>query len=516
MQALDCAPAPDVQTTCPEAFDGSVPGAPPLVGPLGLIPLPENVELGRGTLSLGASSRIVAPTAAQGVATLLAEQLRASTGLPLPVDHACGGGVDIVLDLDEASSLSDEGYELEIECDRATLRAKTPAGLFYATQTLRELLPAASLAPSSQSLPDVTLPRVRIQDEPRFAWRGFMLDVARHFFSVDEVKRLIDLAALHKLNRVHLHLSDDQGWRVQIDSWPKLTSVGSVSQAGGGPGGFYTKADYQEIVSYAAERFIVLVPEIDMPGHTNAALASYPDELSESGSAPGGWPYTGTDVGFSSLWIGGPNTLDFVDDVVGELAAMTPGPYIHIGGDEAQSTSDGDYKSFIAAVEGVVQAHGKTMVGWADVARASLDSTSIAQYWANPDTLEAAVAQGLPVIMSPATNAYLDMKYSESTPIGQSWAGYVSVQQAYEWSPVSGSVPESAVLGVEAALWTEFVDSRADIDYLAFPRFAGHAEIAWSPASGRYWNEYRERLALHGARLDALGVGYFASSEVDW
>jgi hexosaminidase len=337
-----------------------------------------------------------------------------------------------------------------------------------------------------------------------------MLDVARHFFDVNEVKRLIDLAAHHKLNRFHLHLTDDQGWRIQIDSWPNLTTTGGSSEVGGGPGGYYTKADFAEIVDYAADRYVVIVPEIDMPGHTNAALASYPDELTPSGDPPRAWPYTGTEVGFSSLWVNGGSTNQFVADVLGEVAEMTPGPYLHIGGDEADTLDADDYADFIEGLETLVTSLDKTLVGWADISQASLSSSSIAQFWSpsSVDTLTDAVARGMGVIMSPADVAYLDMKYDDGTPVGHDWAGFTSVQEAYEWDPVTGNSPASSVVGVEAPLWTETVDSRADIDLLAFPRLSGIAEIGWS-AAGRDFGEYAMRLSLHENRLTAWGVGFY-------
>lgn len=227
-------------------------------------------------------------------------------------------------------------------------------------QTLRQLLPAKVEKDTVQSGPWLVAGGA-VTDSPRYGWRGAMLDVSRHFFTVDQVKRYIDQLALYKVNKLHLHLSDDQGWRLAIDSWPRLTTHGGSTQVGGGPGGFYTKDDYREIVRYATSRYLEVVPEIDMPGHTNAALASYAD-LNCDGVAP---PlYTGTDVGFSSLCVGKDRTYDFVDDVIRELAALTPGRYLHIGGDEAHSTSHEDYVTFMDRVQPIVAKYGKTVMGW--------------------------------------------------------------------------------------------------------------------------------------------------------
>jgi hexosaminidase len=358
------------------------------------------------------------------------------------------------------------------------------------------------------------LPAVRIRDYPRFPWRGAMLDVARHFFGVEQIKQFIDRLAYYKLNRLHLHLTDDQGWRIAIDAWPALTTYGGRTAVGGDPGGFLTQADYAEIVAYAAERYIVVVPEIDMPGHTNAALASIP-YLNCDGAAP---PlYTEIEVGFSSLCVNKESTYAFVDAVLGELAAMTPGPYLHIGGDEAQSTSERDYVSFIERVQMIVEAHGKRMIGWEDIARARLHPPSIAQHWSS-DVAARAVEQGLQVVLSPASRTYLDMQYDAETPLGLHWAGYIEVKDAYDWDPAAQvvGVSEEDILGVEAPLWTETIRTLADIDYMAFPRLAAIAEVGWSAREAHDWADFRERLAAHGPRLSAMGVGFYRSPQVEW
>jgi hexosaminidase len=342
-----------------------------------------------------------------------------------------------------------------------------------------------------------------------------MLDPARHFLTVDEVKRYLDLLALYKINTLHLHLADDQGWRIEIDSWPRLATYGGSSEVGGGPGGYYTEQEYAEIVSYAAERYITVVPEIDMPGHTNAALASYA-ELNCDGNAP---PlYTGTQVGFSSLCIDKEITYEFVDDVVRELAAMTPGPYIHIGGDEAHVTPHDDYVRFINRVEDIVASHGKRMIGWEEVAGADVSPDSIAQHWWTGAEAVQAAEKGMGVVMSPATKVYIDMKYNEDTELGLTWAGYSSVRDSYEWDPGSHveGLPTSAVLGVEAPLWGETVENIEHVEFMAFPRMAGVAERGWSGADGRSWDEYRRRLAGHGERWEVMGVDFYRSPQVPW
>ena len=489
-----------------------------------LIPQPTSVQPADGVFLLTADTAIVtAPATAEvtAIADLLAAHLRPATGYPLPVLPAAGApaaGRYLALALDPAdTALGDEGYSLAITPDAVSLTAHQPAGLFYGVQTLRQLLPPAIERATLQPGP-WPLPAGTIRDTPRFAWRGVMLDVARHFFGVADVKRVIELAAAYKLNRLHLHLSDDQGWRIEIKSWPELTRIGGqtsvvTADGRGGAGGFYTQADYADIVAYAAARYVTVVPEIDMPGHTNAAQAAYAELNADGQARP---LYSGIEVGFSSLAIDKEITYRFIDDVVGELAALTPGGFIHIGGDEALSTDKGDYVRFIERVEAIVTAHGKRMVGWEEIGQAELEPTSIAQHWA-PGHAAAAVAQGAKVILSPASRIYLDMKYDETTPLGLNWAGYVSVRAAYDWEPATllAGVGEADVLGVEAALWSETLTTIDDIETMLFPRLPGVAEVAWS-AAGRDWEGYRARLAGHGPRWEKREVRFFRSPEVDW
>jgi hexosaminidase len=457
------------------------------------------------------------------VADYLAGVLRRPTGFRLPVtrEQPPEDGSAIVLDLGGPESLGQEGYGLDAGEEGVTLRARTPQGLFRGVQTLRQLLPARIESDAPQPGP-WTVPGVRIVDQPRFAWRGAMLDVSRHFFGVAQVERYIDLISRYKLNVFHLHLSDDQGWRIAIDGWPRLTAVGGSTAVGGGPGGFYTQGDYAAIVRYAAARYITVVPEIDTPGHVNAALASYA-QLNCDGQAP---PlYTGTDVGFSSLCVGKPVTYRFLDDVLGQLAALTPGPYLHVGGDEADSTSPQDYLAFIGRVQQIVHAHGKRLLGWEQVAGAPLARTSVAQFWtpasgSDPaaDNARLAVRQGVKLVMSPANRVYLDMKYTEATPLGQDWAGLIEVRDSYSWDPATlvDGVTERDVLGVEAPLWSETLVTPADVEYMAFPRLPSVAEIDWSPQSGRSWESFRLRLAAQGPRWDAEGVHFYRSPQVPW
>nr|WP_308354899.1 beta-N-acetylhexosaminidase [Streptomyces sp. Je 1-79] len=500
--------------------------AEPAPRPLGrIVPAPASVAPGGQPYTITASTRIRVDERSResrAVAAYLAGILRPSTGHPLRVvdeDDAHGG---IRLRLSNAEkSLGDEGYRLQSGRGGITLTAHRPAGLFRGVQTLRQQLPAAVEKKTVQPGP-WQVAGGTITDTPRYAYRGAMLDVSRHFFTVDQVKRYIDQLALYKVNKLHLHLSDDQGWRIAIDSWPRLATYGGSTQVGGGPGGYYTKDDYREIVRYAASRYQEVVPEIDLPGHTNAALASYA-ELNCDGVAP---PlYTGTSVGFSSLCVPKPVTYDFVDDVIRELAALTPGKYLHIGGDEAHSTAHEDYVAFMEKVQPIVAKYGKTVVGWHQLTGATPAEGALAQYWgldrtsaAEKEQVAAAARNGTGLILSPADRVYLDMKYTKDTKLGLAWAGYVEVQRSYDWNPAAylPGAPAEAVKGVEAPLWTETVSQNAHIDQMAFPRLPGVAELGWSPAATHDWEAYKVRLAAQGPRFEALGIDYYRSPQVPW
>jgi hexosaminidase len=492
-----------------------------------VIPAPASLKLRHGAgFALTPDTHIIAASRSAGVSQVagyLAGILRRSTGYPLPVsgERRYDGRDAIVLELSGPARSGPEAYRLDASRHAVRLRAHTAEGLFRGVQTLRQLLPPRVESSSVQPGP-WTVPAVRVVDRPRFPWRGAHLDVARHFFTVQEVKRYIELISLYKVNRLHLHLSDDQGWRIVIDSWPRLAEYGGSTEVGGGPGGYYTKADYSEIVRYAGAHHITVVPEIDTPGHTNAALASYA-ELNCDGTAP---PlYTGIEVGFSSLCTSKELTYEFLDDVIGELAALTPGPYLHLGGDEAHSTRPEDYVRFIERVQELVHAHGKRLMGWEEIVRAGVSRDSIAQHW-SPATGSApgtelareAVRRGVKLVMSPANHAYLDMQYDPSTPLGLHWAGYVEARDAYEWDPATivDGVGEADVIGVESALWSETLEDTDDIEFMAFPRLPGIAEIGWSPIRGRAWDEYRLRLAAQGPRWDALSVNFYRSPQVPW
>lgn len=489
-----------------------------------LIPMPVSVTAEAGSFTITPSSRIVVPTSDPRVQVLgqyLSDWIGlAATELPLPVEPLSGSAPagSIHLSLGALSSIGDEGYELTITPERVTLTANQPAGLFYGLQTFRQLLPPFVEHGAARSNTDrpVTAPAVKIVDHPRFQWRGAMLDVSRHFFTVEEVKRYVDLLALHKFNRLHLHLSDDQGWRIEIKSRPRLTEVGSLSEVGAGLGGFYTQDQYADLVTYAADRFVTLVPEIDMPGHTNAALVSYPELNCDKQPRQ---PYTGIEVGFSAFCVESEATYAFIDDVVREIAAMTPGAWFHVGGDEVKTLTLAQYASFIERVQTIVQSHGKQMIGWDETANTRLLPTSIVQYWRPKEPPGPAVQNGSKVVLSSADRAYVDMQYDPQTPIGLHWAAYIPVRNAYEWEP-SAYVPgitDANMLGIEAPMWAETLADIRDVEYLAFPRLAAIAELAWSPMAQREtWDAFKVRLGAQAPRWVALGINFYRAPEVPW
>ncbi len=416
------------------------------------------------------------------------------------------------LSLIQDQELGDEGYEIKVTDESISVAANKPGGLFYGIQTLRQI--------GVKKNENTEFAEVTIRDYPQFGWRGSMLDVARHFFSVEDVKQYIDDIAYYKMNVLHLHLSDDQGWRIEIKSWPKLTEVGGKTQVGGGGGGFYTQEQFKDIVAYAASRFVTIIPEIDMPSHINAALASYP-ELYCKGVGREPALYEGIEVGFSTLCRNSKKaeelTLKFVGDVVKEISAINPSPYMHIGGDEAHVTKKEDYIAFINAFKKIVEANGKQMVGWDEIAQGNIGAGDVVQMWHSKEYADSAARKGARILLSPAKKVYLDMQYDSTSKLGLHWAAYIEVDESYNWKPedIVPGLNADNIIGIEAPLWAETLKTMNDVEYLAFPRLPGIAEIAWSPKN-RDWNEYKVRLARHAAQMEALGFNYYKSPKVDW
>jgi len=418
----------------------------------------------------------------------------------------------IILLIDNKLADGLEAYNIVIEKHQIKVVGGSVAGVFRGIQTLKQLLPAAgdnALAVLNTGV---------IKDYPRYEHRGFMLDVARHFYTVDEVKQVIDYLATYKYNVFHFHLTDDQGWRIEIPSWPKLTTVGSNSAVGqtSCENCFYSLDEYQEIVEYADERFITLVPEIDVPGHVKAALASYPEELYCDGDKPD-WPYTGIKVRISSLCFSNPKIYDFFDDVVSAVAKRTTGKYIHIGGDETPKwVKHQDYAEFMLKASDIVAKHGKTLMGWTNDL-GSVDGLStdvVGQHWTTKkhcceSTLKMA-NRGSKIVMSPANKAYLDLKYDKDAPIGLNWAGYNSIENSYNWDPATNieQLNSDNIIGIEAALWGETIKSMSDAQYMIFPRLLSLSEVAWSPQEKRSWSGFSKRLAQHLESFERQGITY--------
>lgn len=492
---------------------------------LPLVPYPAAV-----TATGAAPFRLTSATPIAGemdAATTAHSLIAARTGLTLDhADTSSPGTPSIHLRIDGDDVGAPESYRLEASATGVEIMGADAAGLFYGVQTLAQLITA-----------DDTIPAVRIDDAPRYRYRGVMLDVARHFHPVETVRAFIDRAATLKFNHLHLHLSDDQGWRLAMTTHPELTAHGSGTSIGGAAGGFYTREDYRGIVAYAAAHHLTVVPEIDLPGHTHAVSLSHPelceqpvitDAVRETTATFGGAlpvlgePYTALAVGFSSLRLDDERTYDLLADVLGELAELTPGPYLHIGGDEALGTPPDRYAAFIARVTTLVRDLGKTPLAWHEAGAApDLAPGTIGQYWGfveptagMDDRARAIVARGGRLILSPADAVYLDMKPTADSPLGLSWAnGPTSLERAYRWDPdaVIDDVTGDSVLGVEAPLWTETVATLTDIDALIFPRIAAAAETAWTPAplgdGERTWESFAARVALLPPLWRALGFG---------
>jgi len=494
--------------------------AAPVIAAPRLVPAPASIVSGTGDPFEIRRTTVVAVddnAEIRAIGESLAALLRPSTGFAIPVVSAPADTASSIIRLSIAPqrpNLGEEGYELAVATSGVRLTAGTPAGLFRGVQTIRQLLPPDIESEMGATRSVWPISAVTIVDRPRFAWRGAMLDVSRHFFPVSDVKQYIDLLALYKLNVLHLHLSDDQGWRIEIKSRPLLTSVGGSTQVGGGPGGFYTQEQYQDIVRYARERYITIVPEIDMPGHTNAALVAYPG-LSCS-SRPTAL-YTGTSVGWSTFCVDKEETYALIDDIVREIAAITPGPYFHMGGDEVEVLTHEQYARFVERVQTIVHKYGKRMVGWEEITKARLSPTTVAQQWKS-DSATAALKYGSKLILSPAKKVYLDMKYTSGTELGLSWAAIIEVRDAYDWDPATymTGVGETNILGVEAPMWSETLRNITAVQFLAVPRLPAIAEVGWSPQATRRWEDFRARISTHVPRWHLLGINYYRSPQLLW
>lgn len=483
-----------------------------------IIPKPLSYEVGKGKFIITKDSSIYVKgntpeetEELRKIAEFLTGKLKPATGFELKViegDNPPKGSVFLTT-VGGESGQGEEGYKMVTTEDGIIITALKPAGISRGVQTLRQVLPPDITKNTIVENVQWSIPASTINDKPEYSYRGLMLDVARHFFTVDEVKRQIDLAAEYKINKVHLHLSDDQGWRLEIKKYPDLTLIGGSTEVGGGPGGYYTQEQFKDIVAYAAERYVEIIPEFDMPGHTNAALASYGFLNPDGKRKP---LYTGTNVGFSSFMTDSEETYEFIENVIKEVSAISPSKYFHIGGDEADATPKAGYDYFVGRVAKIAEKYGKTPIGWDPIDTSpEIGPPVILQNW--KDSNKAAVDKKMKIITSNASKAYLDMKYNEDTPYGLNWAGYIPVETAYNWDPTDFA-PKDLVLGLEAPLWTEFISDQDQMDFMIYPRLPGYGEIGWTPKASRNWDEYKVRLRNQGARMENQGINYYKDPEI--
>jgi len=462
-----------------------------------IVPVPQMVEARPGELPVPAALGVEVDAAAPDAKRALTEAL---AGLGIASDDAAA--TRIHLQLVEDAALGEEGYRLVV-ADDIRLSAQTDAGLLHAVQSLRQLLPA-------RAQPGYALPHVVITDAPAYRWRGLSLDVARSFLPVEYLQKTIDRMALFKLNRLHLHLTDDQGWRIEIKRYPKLVEIGGASAVKGGRSGFYTQEELRELVAYARARGITLVPEIDMPGHVQAALASY-NELA-CDDVDNLSPYSGLEVGFSVLCLDKPEVVyPFVRNVLDEVLAVFPSKEIHIGGDEIKHPL---YADFVARTAAMVEEMGRTAIAWEEGSVADTNPDVVFQLWNDGYDISAAVAKGHPLVLSPCSYFYVDHGNYAGQPETYDWCRKEGVPLArlYGFDPA----PFTTAVGIEAALWTELVHTDAAADNRLWPRLAATAELAWSPAGQRGYAGFVQRMGALRPHLDAMGIDYHAEPDLGW
>jgi hexosaminidase len=489
-----------------------------------LVPRPRSITEFAGEMPITSSTRIAfADPAAEPVA----RRLSSSLGLPFGRGP---GSIDLVLDRAVAH---DEGYVLEVAPERAVLRARTLRGLGHAASTLRQLLPPGPAV-------SARIPAVRIEDAPRFAYRGVMLDVARHFFDCALLEKYVELLAMYKMNVLHLHLTDDQGWRIEIKKHPRLTEIGAwrketlIGHADKKPyrydgtrhGGFYPQAELRDLVRFAAERGVTLVPEIDLPGHALAALASYP----ELGCGQGPFEVSPRWGILDPIYCPREETFRFLGDVLAEVMDVFPGPYVHVGGDEAVKTrwkscdvaralmkreGLGDVEQlqayFIGRMSTFVRARGRRLIGWDEILEGGLVPDAVVMSWRGVDGGVRAVEQGHEVVMSPHTHCYLDHYQADPDNEPLAIGGHTPVSQVYAFEPIVPGIEaarEKLVLGAQVNLWTEYVPTSEHLEYMLCPRMQALAEVVWSPREARSWDDFVLRLRGNAPHLSAHGVSF--------
>jgi hexosaminidase len=517
---------------------------------ISLIPQPVNMIQSPGVFRLTASTSISTGegTALSDQASFLRNRLKTSTGFDLKIaGTTTGKSINLQLDKNLGNSLGNEGYSLEISKRAVNIRAATPSGVFYGIQTLLQLFPPEIYSDKTISGIPWILPVVRMTDKPRFAWRGFMLDVSRHFFPTSYIYDVLDYMAVHKLNRFQMHLTDDQGWRIEIKKYPKLTDVGAwrvnredkhwnsreVQKPGEQAtyGGFYTQDEIRKFVAYAAARNIVIVPEIEMPAHATAALASYPENSCTGAQLtvlPGGiWPCN------NIFCAGKEGTFAFIEDVLSEVIELFPSEYIHIGGDEADKSqwvtcpdcqkrirneglkNEKELQSyFIRRIEKFLNSRGRQLIGWDEILEGGLAPNAAVMSWRGTEGGIAAAKAGHPVVMTPTSFCYFD--YYQGNPEMEPLAigGFLPLEKVYSFDPVPQGLTadeSKMILGAQANLWTEYVADSSHANYMTYPRLAALAELCWSSPGQKNYDDFCKRLANQLLRYDAMGLNYSKS-----
>lgn len=514
---------------------------------IAVIPKPLSVQMHSGHFVLSNASSITTPSNDADVKQTIQwfiDKMATSTGYHLSTNKSSKNNISLLLNKTADTSLHDEGYTLNVTSSNITITANKAAGLFYGLQTVLQLLPPSIESTTAVQNVQWTIPCVDIKDAPRFGWRGLMLDVSRHFFTKQEVESYIDQMARYKFNTLHLHLADDQGWRIEIKSLPQLTQVGAwrVKRTGrwgtfmpalaGEPatdGGFYTQDDMKEIIKYAQDRFITILPEIDVPAHSLALIASYPNlsctQLPYSVNAGG----RGYDRNDNVLCVGNDSTFLMLDKIFTEIAALFPNPYIHVGGDEAykgfweecpkcqKRMADEHLKDvdelqsyFVKRVEKIVESKGKKLIGWDEILEGGLAPDATVMSWRGMSGGIAAAKMGHQVVMTPWDYCYLDLYQAEPTGEPPTY-GLCRLSDSYNYEPVPDSVDEKLILGGQGNLWSESVPNFRHAEYMTWPRGMALAEVYWSAKANKNWDDFISRLEKQFPRLDAANIKYSTS-----
>jgi hexosaminidase len=523
---------------------GTVSRAGEKPAPPSFLPQPEKLTLSAGTFVLSPSTTVTHGPGASAEAQTLATALRAATGLPLPIVAQNSPNGTIVLQLDGAleKRLGAEGYLLEVTPTRVAVRAAREAGLFYGGVTFRQLLPPYVWASTILLQPPKGFwwaPCLQIEDVPRFRWRGLLLDPARHFIPLEFVKKFVDVMAMHKLNHLQIHLTDDQGWRIEIKKHPRLSSIGSLrkesprhgnrKQGDGTPYGpfYYSQEQIRDLVAYARKRHVTLVPEIEIPGHFLAAIAAYP-ELSCRGQPVEVRTRWGIEPDI--LCPGNDKAVAFAQDVLAEVCELFPGRFIHIGGDEAPRQrwkacpkcqarikaaglkNEAQLQTWLNhRLEEFLTSKGRRLIGWDEILEGGLTSGAAVMSWRGIKGGIAAAEAGHDVVMSPTSHCYLDYAQARGPGEPECIGGFLPLSKVYDFDPIPAQLDESKhkhILGTQGNLWSEYLWTPQDVEYFAYPRAAALAEVAWSPQRRRRFDEFMQRLEGHVKRLDALQVAY--------